>query len=279
MTEKTSFFYYVQMLRIDDWFWGFIWIPPMGVLLVSLSPPAAFTALVVSFCSLAYAYVINNYFDVEIDKKHKRKVKSNKNPLAQNLITPKGVFVVIGILLVVPFVLAALINFYSLVFLGLCIITSTLYSVKHIRLKERTGMDIISHGLMFGLFPFLTGIVLGGGAINILVLFVGFLYFIVTSNALVSHQIIDYEEDLGNTENTIIRVGRKIGFIFLFMFQILLLLCLIVMFKYFVIHWLVYCLFVFLLFLIPFDCIRRLKKVSGTPLVLNPIKLIWKRHE
>jgi len=277
-----NFFYYVRMLRIKDWFPGFLWIPALGVILVSISPRAILTAIVVSFCSLAYAYVINNYFDVEIDKKHKRKVKSNKNPLAQNLITPRGVFMVMVILLVVPFVLTALISFYSLVFLGLCIITFTLYSVKRVRLKERTGIDIISHGLMFGFFPFLTGITLGGGVINIPVLFVGFLYFIVTSNALLSHQIIDYEEDLGNTENTTTRVGRKIAFVFLTVFQVVLLLCLVVMFKYFTIHWWhwwIYCLFAFLLFWVPFDCIRRLRKVSSTPLVLNPIKLIWKWYE
>ena len=258
-----KFFYCLHMLRFKDWVPGFFWVPIVGAVLVSSSLKNIFLVALISFFTLAYAFIINNYFDVEIDKKHKRKIKANKNPLAQGYITERETLFIMIILLFFSFVLALRLNFIGFVFVGLSIITSTLYSIKHIRLKEKTGIDIVSHGLMFGFFPFLAGVTLSGGIIDFRFLFFGLLFLLLNCNALLSHQIIDYEEDLGNTKNTVTRIGRKMSFIFLIFFQFIFLLCFIAMFKYFFVNPWIYSLFVFLLFWVPLDCIRRAIKVSN----------------
>ena len=257
------------MLRPRDWVPGFFWVPILGAILVSSSLKLIFIIAIISFCTLAYAFVINNYFDIEIDKKHKRKVKTNKNPLAQDLVTQRGTLIIIGFLLFSHLALAAQVNLNGFIFVALSVITSTLYSIKHIRFKEKSGIDLATHGLMFGLFPFLAGAILAGGSINFPLLFIGFLFFLVNCSALLSHQIIDYEEDLGNTKNTAIKIGRKMSFISLILLQFVFLLCFMVMLRYFTVEWWVYYLFMFLLFWIPLDCIRRAKSTSNIQLVVK----------
>lgn len=254
-------FNYLQMLRPKDWVPGFFWIPVLAAFLVSYSLKIALIVSMISFCTLAYAYIINNYFDVEIDKKHKRKIKAHKNPLAQGSVTERGTLIIMTVLLFFSFTLAVYLNLIGFVFVGLSVITSTLYSIKHIRLKEKTGADIISHGLMFGFLPFLAGVTLAGGIIDFYILSIGFLFFLINCNALLSHQVIDYDQDLGNTKNTTTRIGRKMGFIFLILIQFVFLLCFLVILRHFTLKWWIYYLFIFLLFWVPFDCIRRARKV------------------
>jgi 4-hydroxybenzoate polyprenyltransferase len=255
------FFNYLQMLRPKDWVPGFFWVPIFAVLLVSLSLKNILIVAIISSCTLAYAFIINNYFDVEIDKKHERKIKANKNPLAQGFVTKRGTLAIIIFLLFPPLVLAAYFNFVGFLFVGLSIITSTLYSIKRIRLKEKTGIDIISHGLMFGFFPFLAGVTLAGGIINLYILSIGFLFFLINCSALLSHQVKDYDQDLGNTKNTTTRIGLKIGFIFFILIQFVFLLCFFMILRHFIVEWWIYYLFMFLLFWIPFDCIIRARKL------------------
>jgi len=250
------------MLRAKDWMPRFFWVPILAAILVSSSLKLIFIIAIISFCTLAYAFVINNYFDIEIDKKHKRKIKTNRNPLAQNLVTQRGTLIIIGFLLFSSFILAYQVNLYGFIFVLLSVITSTFYSARHIRLKEKSGADLVAHGLMFGLFPFLAGVTLGGGSINSPLLFIGFLFFLVNCNALLSHQIIDYEEDLGNTKNTATRIGRKMSFISLISIQFVFLLCFMVMLRYFAVEWWIHYLFIFLLFWIPLDCIIGAKNAS-----------------
>ena len=263
-------FYYLRMLRLKDWVRGVFWIPVFAAFLVSYSLKIALIVSMISFCTLAYGFIINNYFDVEIDKKNERKIKANKNPLAQGSVTERGTLIIMMFLLFFSFVLAAYLNFIGFVFVGLSVITSTLYSIKHVRLKEKTGADIISHGLMGGFFPFLAGITLAGGIIDFYILSIGFLFFLIGCNALLSHQVIDYDQDLGNTQNTTTRIGRKVSFIFLILIQFVFLLCFLVMLEHFVLKWWIYYLFIFLLFWIPLDCVRRAINASNQLVIKAP---------
>lgn len=264
------FFYYLRMLRFKDWVYGAFWVPVFATFLVSYSLKIVLIVSMISFCTLAYGFIVNNYFDVEIDKKNERKIKANKNPLAQGFVTERGTLTVMMFLLFFSFILAAYLNFIGFVFVGLSVITSTLYSIKHVRLREKTGADIISHGLMGGFFPFLAGITLAGGIIDSYILSIGFLFFLMSCNILLSHQMIDYDQDLGNTQNTTIRIGRKMSFIFLILIQFVFSLCFLVMLKQFVLKWWIYCSFIFLLFWIPLDCVRRYIKVSNQLVMRTP---------
>ena len=210
-----TLYFYFKMLRIKDWIKLFFWVPIIGAILARASFQNLILISIIYFCVMAYSFAVNNYFDVEIDKKHKEKIKSNKNPLAKGLITKKGTLMLLGILLVFPIILAFQMNLIGFIFILLCLLSSTLYSASYIRLKERMGIDIIIHGFMFGLFPFLAGITLAGGVINFPLALIGILFGILGCSVLLAHQIIDYEDDLGNTQTTVIKIGKRNGYVFL----------------------------------------------------------------
>lgn len=222
------------MLRIDGWIKLFFWIPIVGAGLVQFSFRNFMLVGIIYFCVTSYSYVINNYFDLEIDKRNDKKIKLNTNPLAQGLITKKGTLILLIILLLISSVLAIQMNFVGFIFVLLSLLFSTLYSIKHIRLKERTGIDIITHGLMFGFFPFWAGVMLVGGTINFPLALVSILFGILTSGVLLFHQIEDYEKDLGNTETTVIKIGKRSAYIFLVLLFIAYLICFEIIINYFI---------------------------------------------
>lgn len=253
---------YFQMLRIKDWLRSTFWIPLIGAVLVQASLRSFLFISIIYFCATAYSFVINNYFDVEIDKKHKEKIKLNINPLAQGIISKKGVLALLGILLFVPLVLAIHMNFIGFIFVLLSIFASTVYSAKYIRLKEKPGLDIIISGLMFGFFPFLAGVTLAGGGLNFPIVLVGILFMILSSTGLLAHQTVDYKQDLGNTKTFAIKIGRKMSFIFLILFITASLLCFEIICQFFIIDWRFhYFILIFLALCFPLRYIREIKNI------------------
>jgi len=255
---------YFKMLRIKDTVKFFFWIPLVGAILTNVSLNDFVLIAVISFCTVSYAFVINNYFDVEIDKKNSKKINSKSNPLAQGLVTKKGVLTLSGILLLIPISLSLFMNFIGFIFVLLSIFGATLYSMSYIRLKERNIIDIVSHGIVFGPFLFLTGVFLSQGMINMSLLAIAFLFTILSANVLLAHQIMDYEEDLGNTNTTVIKIGKKRSYLFLFIFLIIaLLLFEIIILKYYsnAQLWFFYSALLLLIFWwFPFKLIRQLGK-------------------
>ena len=239
------------MLRIKDWIKSYFWIPLIGAFLAQASLKNFLIIAIIYFCATGYSFVVNNYFDVEIDKKHQGKIQSNKNPLAQGFITKKGTLTFLGILLIVPIVLALQINFLGFFFVLLSILASTFYSIKYLRLKEKSFLDITTHGFMFGFFPFLAGVTLAGGNFNFLSVLIGILFTFITANELLIHQIVDYQDDLGNTNTTVIKIGKKMSYLSLISFFAITLLCFGIMIKYFSVGQYLYWLFIFLLCWLP----------------------------
>ncbi|NQE44895.1 hypothetical protein C5S31_02570 [ANME-1 cluster archaeon GoMg2] len=126
-----------------------------------------------------------------------------------------------GVLLAIPIALSCFLTLAGLLFTLLSIAFLTLYSIKYIRLKERFIVDIITHGMMFGLFPFLAGFTLAGGDLNTLTLLLASMFMIIGCEALLTHQINDYEEDFGNSSTTVVRVGLNGGWAMLCFFILL----------------------------------------------------------
>jgi 4-hydroxybenzoate polyprenyltransferase len=219
--EKMKIKEYFRMLRVREWIKFFTFIPLIGAVLAHATPPILISVGVIFFCVIGYGFVINNYFDVEIDRRHTQKVMLGKNPLSTGKVTKKGTFMLMSLLLAVPIALSCFLSPTGLLFTLLSIAFFTLYSMRYIRLKERLIVDIITHGLMFGVFPFLAGFTLAGGNLNTLTLLIASLFMIVGCGALLTHQINDYEEDLGNSSTTVVRVGQKRGWALLLFFVLL----------------------------------------------------------
>jgi 4-hydroxybenzoate polyprenyltransferase len=263
---------YFQMLRIKDWIKSTFWTPLIGAFLVHASLRNFLLIAIIYFCATAYSFVINNYFDVEIDKKHKEKIKSNANPLAQGIISKKGALMLLGILLFIPLALAIQMDSMGFILVLLSIFASTLYSAKYIRLKERPGLDIITSGFMFGFFPFLAGVALAGGSLNFSIILVGTLFTILSSAGLLAHQTADYKQDLGNTKTFAIKIGRKMSFVCLILFIVSSVLCFEAICHFFTIEpWLYYSILIFLIFCFPFRYTKNIKNITYSRLSLSRI--------
>ena len=67
---------YLKMLRVKEWIKFFTLIPLIGAILADATPSALILVGIIFFCVIGYGFVINNYFDVEIDKRNTKKVFS-----------------------------------------------------------------------------------------------------------------------------------------------------------------------------------------------------------
>lgn len=215
---------YIKMLRIGDWINFYPFIPLIGAVLSNPNDIDFLligTVYLIFFCTLGYGFVINNYYDVEIDKKHKDKVILNKNPLISGDVTSRGTLLLCGILIVIPLIFSFFLSRLGFLLTLTTILLFTLYSERRVRLKERYFVDIITHGIMSGFIPFLAGFTLAGGKLNIQILLISLLFMIIGCEALLTHQINDYKDDLGNTDTTVVRTGIRNGWAMLIVFVIL----------------------------------------------------------
>ncbi len=208
------------MLRVRDWIKMVFWIPLAGTLLAQGCLNDLFLMAGISFCLLSYGYAINNYFDIEIDKKNNRKIENNTNPLAKGFVSKRNILMIILFLLSMPIFISFKINFIGFIIILLTAIGFTLYSVKIIRLKERPFIDIMTISIFAGFLPFLASVKLIGGIIDLHFILIAGLLALLCGNEVLAHYIRDYEEDFGNTNTTAIRIGKEKSYFVLFLFLI-----------------------------------------------------------
>lgn len=206
---------YLRMLRIRDWIKFYPLFPLAGAYLAGGGQDQTLLVLIAYLCLISYAFVVNNYFDAEIDRQHRRKVESGTNPLAAGKVDERGVLLLMFALASTPLILSFRLDLTGALFVVINLLLLTAYSASRIRLKERYLLDAVSHGLMFGAIPFLTGFLLCGGDPSRGTILISLIFFIVGCEALIAHQIVDYAEDLGSTTTTVTRIGEKNGLLML----------------------------------------------------------------
>lgn len=155
---------YLRMFRIGDWIKFYMAVPLAGALLAGATTAQLILVFIIFFFLISYAFTVNNYFDVEIDRRHTGKIQSNKNPLASGSISLYGV----KIIMLIQISITLLSIKMSLLGFGLVVLNILLFTNYSggTRLKERVVLDIITHGLMFGTVPFLAGFALCTGSIS-----------------------------------------------------------------------------------------------------------------
>jgi 4-hydroxybenzoate polyprenyltransferase len=208
-------FDYLRMLRIRDWVKFYPLFPLAGAYLAGGGQDQTLIVFVAYICLISYAFVVNNYFDAEIDRQHRRKVASGTNPLAAGKVDEGGVVLLMFALVSIPLILSFRLDLTGALFVVINLLLLTAYSASRIRLKERYLLDAISHGLMFGALPFLSGFLLCGGDLSRGIILISLVFFILGCEALIAHQILDYAEDLGSTTTTVTRIGEKNGLLML----------------------------------------------------------------
>ncbi|NYT02035.1 MAG: UbiA family prenyltransferase [Methanosarcinales archaeon] len=143
------------MLRIGDWIRFYTLVPLAGALLAGENAGRMPVILIIYFFLIGYAFVVNNYFDVEIDRLHSRKMGQRKNPMANGGASERGVIVLIFLLVGLALLLSVETSLAGTALVVLNLLLFTAYSASPIRLKERVGLDVLTHGLMFGFLPLL----------------------------------------------------------------------------------------------------------------------------
>lgn len=215
---------YFRMLRVEDWLFGYFFIPLIGTIAAAGITPVLLVTAAISACTLGFGFVINNLADVEIDRLHTAKCDTNKNPLATDEVTIRGTWILCILLALVPLALAIWYGVTAFFCVAATLALCAAYSVYPFRLKERYLLDLISHGLMFGALLFLIGYTLPDPAVPLLsapAVSLALLFTFIGCMALLVHQIGDYNHDHGHSATTVVQIGKKRGWILLMAFFVL----------------------------------------------------------
>ena len=109
--------------------------------------------LMANWLAVSFAYMLNDIEDAPDDAFSVKNYQ--RNPVSVGLISPKTAKIAMLLTGLISVGLFALLGFWPLIFGITCLILGIMYSVKTIRLKTMTIIDIISRGLLLGGLPFL----------------------------------------------------------------------------------------------------------------------------
>jgi 4-hydroxybenzoate polyprenyltransferase len=203
---------YLRMLRVQDWIFGYFFIPGIGSIAAAGVTPLLVPLAVISFCTIAFGFVINNVADVEIDKVHTVKCEMLKNPLVSQAVTLRGTWILLILLALIPLCLSLVWSVPAFFSVAATLTLFTAYSVHPFRFKERYILDLVTHGVMAGAMLFLIGYLLSSPAIPLLsakMVSLSVLFTCIGCMALLVHQIGDYREDCGHTTTTVVQLGKR----------------------------------------------------------------------
>ena len=203
---------YFRMLRVRDWIFGYFFIPIIGAIAAAGVTPLLVPVAVVSFCMLAFGFVINNVADVEIDRVHTVKCRKQKNPLVSQTVSLRGTWILLILLALAPLCLSLVLSVPAFFSIAATLILFTAYSIRPLRFKERYVLDLITHGIMAGAMLFLVGYLLPSSAIPLLsakLVSLCLLFTCIGCMALLVHQIGDYREDCGHSTTPVVQLGKR----------------------------------------------------------------------
>jgi 4-hydroxybenzoate polyprenyltransferase len=150
-----------------------------------------FVFAISTFFIIAFAAGINNYYDVNTDKKNPR--RRNVNAIASGKISKQTATLINIIFVFIPVIVTLLYKFEIFLFCVILLILMWTYSAPPLRFKGRPGFDIIWHFFAFFLL-ILWGIYIAG-TIDILNLLFAFSIGIFSCIAQVYNHIYDYAYD------------------------------------------------------------------------------------
>jgi len=140
---------FIRIRGVFNWsaisFMGFI----LGISSLDLSdfitPLLVF--IVATFCITAFTFGINNYYDIESDKKNPRRRKINA--MASGKISKQTGFLLNIIFVIIPLIVSILFKFRVFLFCAVLLFWMWIYSSPPLRLKGRPGIDVIWHFFAF----------------------------------------------------------------------------------------------------------------------------------
>jgi 4-hydroxybenzoate polyprenyltransferase len=167
---------------------------------------------------VAYAFAINNCFDVDTDILNPR--KRGKNPIANEELSFKAGLISSALLAIFGITLSYFVGKEAFLIYTLMVILATLYSAPP-RLKARPVVDVLSHGIFFGAFPFMYAAYIDSALSREEALIAVALLLYSFAMELRNH-LEDYESDLkANLRTTPIIIGKDLSKKFVYIFSTL----------------------------------------------------------
>lgn len=144
-----------------------------------------------TFCIISFTFGINNYYDIDSDRKNPR--RKNINAMASGIISKQVGFFLNIVLVIIPLVISILFKLEVFLFCIVILFWMWIYSSPPLRLKGRPVVDVIWHFFAFVLLitwgSFISGSV---GMINCLV---AISFGIFSCIAQVDNHVRDYSYD------------------------------------------------------------------------------------
>jgi len=134
---------------------AYLWMGLLGILQGKPEPQIALVGLYSLVSFLATAFAVNNYFDVGSDMLNPKKY----NPFIGHC-DRRALYVVLLNQAVALALVALLTPLFSFLVYLSTVVLGVAYSLPPFRLKARTGLELVSHMLYFGILLFLFGALL-----------------------------------------------------------------------------------------------------------------------
>ena len=145
---------YLQLLRVESWI-GMYFVFAIGTVAFKLPSLTAFVSfsisLILAVCGI---FIVNQYFDREIDKNNIRKT----NFFSFRNISSTKVFVINFSLFFLSILIIFFVNVIALPVFSVGILMGLLYSIPPFRLKCVPIADFIIAGIGSGVIPFIIGL-------------------------------------------------------------------------------------------------------------------------
>lgn len=202
---------YCKVCRIESWL---SWVFGFGlgyVLFSSSMFDSGATVLLAFSFATASIFVLNQYFDLQEDKKNAFK---SDLPLASGELSPRDALIFSLLLIVSCFALLSMTNLSLYLSFFLYLTLWTLYSAPYPKLKAIPIVDFLTSGVGAGFFPFFIGYISTQQSnINIsLVILPTIPLTLFHCGAHIIQTIGDYEADRDAGINTfVVRYGNKNG--------------------------------------------------------------------
>ncbi len=155
---------------------------------------------------VAYAFSLNNCFDVDTDVLNPR--KRSKNPIASGELSFRAGIIFSMILAVSGIMLASLLGKEEFLIYLSMVLLATLYSAPP-RLKAQPILDVISHGIFFGMIPFFYGACFDG-VLTRYEAVIGLALLLYSFAMELRNHLEDYESDIkASLRTTPITIGKS----------------------------------------------------------------------
>ena len=147
--------------------------------------------IICSFCILSFTFSINNYYDIDSDRRNPKKI--HYNAMASGKISKKTGVTLNAIFVIIALAVSFLFKLEVFFFCALLLFWMWIYSSPPLRLKGRSGVDVVWHFIAF-LLLILWGSIIAG-SINLINWLVAISIGVFSCIAQIMNHIGDYEFD------------------------------------------------------------------------------------